>query len=585
MNILDLFCGAGGFSLGFEKEGFHTVVAVDMDDSVLETFKLNFPQSETLCGDLTDNQFKKRVIKKARELNVNMIIGGPPCQGFSLQGKKLGLNDKRNFLFLEYVDIVKSIKPEIFVLENVKNMINAENGYFIKQIVKEFEKLGYYVDYKVLNAKDYGVPQNRERAFVVGSKKHKIILDPQKKETVTVKDAISDLFYLNSGEGEYKQEYTISEKSDYQKQLRIKSKFLYNHQATNHKKIAIDKLKLIPKEEGKEHLPKNMLGRQKFSSTWGRLKWNDVSPTIDTRFDTPSNGTNSHPELHRAITPREAARLQSFPDSFVFVGTKTSICKQIGNAVPPLLAQAIARDIKSLDYKVTVNSHGTMYCEDSFLIYDKVGEVDHIITDPPYNISKSNNLNTMKGNRQGVDFGEWDKDFDLLGWLDLYVPKVKPGGSIIIFCSYLYVSYLCDKLESLDCNVKDVIRWVKKNPMPRNIQRRYVLDNEIAIWAVKSGAKWVFNNGSGKYLRPEYSTAIVSGKEKVKHPTQKSLELMEQLIQVHTNKNDLVLDPFAGSGTTCVACQNTNRKFLGIEINKNFFKIATNRLKNRKDDE
>ena len=151
--------------------------------------------------------------------------------------------------------------------------------------------------------------------------------------------------YLESGEGNFEQEYITKAKSKYQKRSRSGSKKLYNHKASNHKQVAIDKLKLIPPEQGKEYLPKELHGKQKFKTTWGRLKWDDVSPTIDTRFDASSNGTNNHPFLNRAITPREAARIQSFDDKFIFYGSKVYIRKQIGNAVPPLLGKAIADQI------------------------------------------------------------------------------------------------------------------------------------------------------------------------------------------------------------------------------------------------
>ena len=161
----------------------------------------------------------------------------------------------------------------------------------------------------------------------------------------TVRDAISDLAYLNSGEGDFKGSYLTDAESEYQRLMREGCATLYNHKASRHAEIALRKLAMIPPECGKEHLPKSMLGKQKFSGTWGRLKWDSPSPTIDTRFDAASNGTNNHPVLNRAITPREAARLQSFDDKFVFVGSKVSMRQQIGNAVPPLMAKAIADQI------------------------------------------------------------------------------------------------------------------------------------------------------------------------------------------------------------------------------------------------
>ena len=345
--ILDLFCGAGGFSYGMDKNpNFETLIALDNDKYAGETFKKNMPYVDVIIGDITDETTKTSIIEKAKKLDINMVIGGPPCQGYSMKGKKLGLKDPRNFLFREYLSFVEILKPDVFVIENVKGLLSASNGWFKDEIVKAIGELGYVVEYGVLNASDYGVPQARERAIFICSKHNRVKL-PEKTvdRIVTVKDAISDLSYLESGQGEYEQEYSLPISSDYQKQMRKGSKKLYNHMASNHKQVAIDKLKMIPPEKGKECLPDELLGKQKFKTTWGRLKWDEVSPTIDTRCDAASNGKNNHPSLHRAITPREAARIQSFDDSFVFYGSKVHIRKQIGNAVPPLLAKAIADKI------------------------------------------------------------------------------------------------------------------------------------------------------------------------------------------------------------------------------------------------
>lgn len=345
--ILDLFSGAGGFSYGMEQNpNFTTAVALDFNEKALQTFKRNMPNTETIHGDITDADTKANIIRLSKETGVNMVIGGPPCQGFSLKGKKLGLNDPRNFLFNEYLNIVTAIQPEVFVIENVKALLSTSAGWFRDQIVQKVKEMGYYVSFGTLNAADFGVPQARQRAIFICSKRKEISLPkPYENGTVTVRDAISDLSYLNSGEGAFEQDYRIEPQSDYQKQRRANCVRLYNHQASDHAEIAIKKLEMIPPECGKEHLPPELLGKQQFSGTWGRLKWDDISPTIDTRFDAASNGTNNHPYLNRAITPREAARLQSFDDSFVFVGSKVYIRQQIGNAVPPLLAKAIADKI------------------------------------------------------------------------------------------------------------------------------------------------------------------------------------------------------------------------------------------------
>ena len=345
--ILDLFCGAGGLSWGMDKNPyFKTMVALDFDENAANTFKKNMPYAEVVVGDITDSKIKENIVTLAKKTGVNMIVGGPPCQGYSMKGKKLGLQDPRNFLFREYLDLVQRLQPDVFVIENVKGLLLSANGWFKDEIVSTIENLGYTVRFGILNAANYGVPQSRERAIFICSKHGAIELpEATVNSKVTVRDAIGDLAYLESNEGDFQQEYITEPKSDYQIVMRAGSEKLYNHKASNHKQIAIEKLKMIPPEQGKEFLPEELHGKQKFKTTWGRLKWDEVSPTIDTRFDASSNGTNNHPFLHRAITPREAARIQSFDDKFIFYGSKVHVRKQIGNAVPPLLAKAIADKI------------------------------------------------------------------------------------------------------------------------------------------------------------------------------------------------------------------------------------------------
>lgn len=345
--ILDLFCGAGGLSWGMDKNPyFKTMVALDFDENAANTFKKNMPYAEVVVGDITDSKIKENIVTLAKKTGVNMIVGGPPCQGYSMKGKKLGLQDPRNFLFREYLDLVQRLQPDVFVIENVKGLFLSANGWFKDEIVSTIENLGYTVRFGILNAANYGVPQSRERAIFICSKHGAIELpEATVNSKVTVRDAIGDLAYLESNEGDFQQEYITEPKSDYQIVMRAGSEKLYNHKASNHKQIAIEKLKMIPPEQGKEFLPEELHGKQKFKTTWGRLKWDEVSPTIDTRFDASSNGTNNHPFLHRAITPREAARIQSFDDKFIFYGSKVHVRKQIGNAVPPLLAKAIADKI------------------------------------------------------------------------------------------------------------------------------------------------------------------------------------------------------------------------------------------------
>lgn len=260
------------------------------------------------------------------------------------------------FLFKYYVKVVELVKPQYFVMENVPNLLTAEGGYFRKEIEELFNSMGYHLKMGVLNASDYGVPQNRRRAVIIGKRGGEAPdLPIPKDESVTIWDAISDLAYLNSGEGEEEQEYRIEPQSEYQKRLRAGSTVLHNHVATKHSDLALERLAMIPPNAGKEVLPKEHLTKSIYSGTWTRMRKDEISVTITTRFDTPSSGKFTHPFLDRAITVREAARIQSFPDSFQFVGNKGSQMKQVGNAVPPLLAGAIAEVIMS-DIEEDVNN-------------------------------------------------------------------------------------------------------------------------------------------------------------------------------------------------------------------------------------
>lgn len=204
--------------------------------------------------------------------------------------------------------------------------------------------------------------------------------------------------------------------------------------------------------------------------------------------------------------------------------------------------------------------------------------VDALITDPPYNIARDNNFTSM--GRAGIDFGDWDKGFNLISWLPIAIEKLKKGGNIIIFTSWKNTTPIIKELEKINCEAKDMIRVEKSNPMPRNRDRRFVTDYEIAIWAVKKGAKWTFNRQLETYERPLIKTKVTPKSEKIEkgHPTQKNIETMEWLIERLTNEGDIVLDPFMGSGTTGVACQKLDRDFIGCELSDEYFEMAQKRL-------
>ena len=321
--VIDLFAGVGGLSLGFEMEGFDILLANEFDQSIATAYRENHKSTNVVVGDITSLDLSKVFGEYVNKIDV--VIGGPPCQGFSQKGKRKTINDERNFLFKHYVEVVKFVKPKYFVMENVPNLLTAEKGFFLNEIKGLFKGYVYSIRYGVLNAADYGVPQNRRRAIIIG----KYLATPPElplpcKQKVTIWDAISDLAYLESGEGEFEQKYRNSPKSDYEKKMRKGSKILYNHMATKHSALALERLSLIPPNAGKEVLPKEHITKSVYSGTWSRMKQNDVAVTITTRFDTPSSGKFTHPFFNRASTVREAARLQSFPDACKFIGSKRS---------------------------------------------------------------------------------------------------------------------------------------------------------------------------------------------------------------------------------------------------------------------
>ncbi|PAC84663.1 DNA cytosine methyltransferase [Bacillus subtilis] len=344
VNVVDLFSGVGGLSLGFRQAGFNIVIANEIDSDISRAYEMNHPEGKMINEDITKLEIES--VFSEYKGKIDVVIGGPPCQGFSQKGARRILDDERNFLFKYYLKVVDYLRPKYFLMENVPNLLTANRGSFKQDIYHEFENIGYQLDSAILNAFDYGVPQTRRRAFILGKLNGAISLPLGFFDKVTAWDAISDLAFLNSGEGSEEQDYLSPALTPYQKKLRERSVKLFNHVATKHSNLAIERMQLVPPEKGKESLPKEHLTKSIYSGTWSRIVKSDPSVTITTRFDTPSSGRFTHPYLHRAITVREAARLQSFPDNFIFYGPKTSQMKQVGNAVPPLLANRIAETIK-----------------------------------------------------------------------------------------------------------------------------------------------------------------------------------------------------------------------------------------------
>lgn len=345
LRIVDLFAGVGGLSYGFQEAGFKVIIANEIDSDIAYSYSKNHKSTKMINEDVTKLDIDS--VFKEYKGQIDVVIGGPPCQGFSQKGSRRTINDERNFLFRYYFKVVEYLRPKYFLMENVPNLITTENGLFIDEINGIFNQIGYQVTYDILNSADFGVPQYRKRAFILG-KFQDIPPDlPIGYSTkISAYEAISDLEFLSSGEGEEVQEYRKKPQSNYQKMMRKDSLKLYNHVSTNHSRKAIEKLKLIPVGKGKEVLPPELLTKSIYSGTWSRIVADEPAVTVTTRFDTPSSGRFTHYCLNRCITVREAARLQSFPDKFIFYGSKSSQMKQVGNAVPPLLGYAIANQIK-----------------------------------------------------------------------------------------------------------------------------------------------------------------------------------------------------------------------------------------------
>lgn len=336
-NVLDLFCGCGGMSLGFEQAGFNVLLGIDIWEDALKTYQFNHKSAKTLCADMSDLKGDD-VAKIIGNTSVDVIIGGPPCQGFSIAGKRM-IEDERNKLYKGFVRMVEYFKPRAFVMENVPNILTIGGGAIRDAIVADFSALGYTVDYKVLLASDYGVPQNRKRAVFVGlnNGEHFSFPKPFTTTKVTSEEALSDLpeYSLNDGS-----EYPTMPKSDYQRLMRLHSTTLNNHQTTAHNQKTIDIISLVPDGGNYKDLPIELQETRKVHIAWTRLNSKKPSFTIDT-----GHRHHFHYLYNRIPTARESARIQSFPDNFIFVCSRTSQLKQIGNAVPPLLGKAIAKTL------------------------------------------------------------------------------------------------------------------------------------------------------------------------------------------------------------------------------------------------
>ena len=378
--LFDLFCGTGGFSSGFENSthDFTTRFGIDVLPVAVDTFQRNHADALGLAGDIRKTRrsaiAERLGLKKG---DVSVIIGGPPCQGFSSIRPFRSINDDdpRNSLFEEYASFVNYFRPVTFVIENVVGLATHKDGATIDAMQTCFHELGYDCEWRILNAANYGVPQKRERLIMIGVERGGKIIFPEPTHqsygptigyrdkrkvhapqqddmwttvavlpnAIGVMDAISDLPYVDSGEEITS--YDASPTNAYQHDRRKNAKQLTLHSATNHTKKMLE----IVRHSGKniDHIPKHLI-TSGFSSSYSRLDADEPAVTITVNFVHPSSNRCIHPIQHRALTPREGARLQSFDDTFAFAGNRTQIAKQIGNAVPPLLGRAIAESIGTM---------------------------------------------------------------------------------------------------------------------------------------------------------------------------------------------------------------------------------------------
>lgn len=353
LTCLDLFCGAGGLSRGFLDAGYNVVLGVDYDEAALKTFQENHGDTNAMKLDLFDHANLQVIVDYINSKGIgtiDVLVGGPPCQGFSYAGK-MDVNDKRNFLYLAMVKLTDILKPKAVLLENVLAMIEANGGVGAKRVIEDFGKIGYKMVPKVLFAPDYGVPQVRRRVFFVGLRDTDLEFEfPQpvldKEHYVTCEQAISDLpsLQLENGDiirGNEVQEYMTPPVSEYQRKMRIRSAFVHNHIGS----IPIEKTRkmiaLVPEGKNYMALPEEYRGMYKYHEALTRYHSKKPSLTINT-----GHRSHFHYKWNRIPTVRESARLQSFPDDFLFYGNQSDQFKQVGNAVPPILGQALAEQLK-----------------------------------------------------------------------------------------------------------------------------------------------------------------------------------------------------------------------------------------------
>ena len=361
---IDLFCGCGGISAGLERAGFSVVAGVDIEPHYISTFTHNFPKAESLKLDISQvapQDFMRSL--DLQEGQLDLLAGGPPCQGFSknVPRKNRYLEDPKNRLVKSFLDYCETLKPRFVLLENVAEMKNGFDQAYSDEILDRLREEGYSVSHAVLNAADYGIPQRRRRAFFLGCREGAELSFPKPThvreskggglfpmpERVTVWDAIGDLPSVRHGEGAETMPYASRPFSEFQESVRNGHKTVANHVARFLQPTQYERLASLKPGQGLKDLPEHLKTKGGYSGAYGRLTKDMIAPTITRWVFHPGSGRWGHPIDIRLLTIREVARIQGFADSFEFVGSYVQRAGQLGNAVPPLLAEQIAKSILS----------------------------------------------------------------------------------------------------------------------------------------------------------------------------------------------------------------------------------------------
>lgn len=358
LKVIDLFCGVGGLSYGFaHDDNFEIVAANEILPNMAKAYSLNHPTAKVYVENIKDfgvEKIETDLNIKASEIDI--IVGGPPCQAYSTVGKRL-IDDPRGKLFQEYYRVLKEFNPKLFLFENVKGLLSMQGGELLETIISLFESLGYKVQYKLLNAADFGAPQIRERVIIIGSKLKNDFQYPSQthysteevpdlfraglKPHLTLEETISDLPFIKSGEESFK--YASEPQNEFQKMMRVNApEKLTDHNSPNNNAKLVKIMELLPDGGTPEDLPKELRPTSGFKNTYCRLWWNRPSTTITRNLSTPSSSRCIHPKAPRPLTTREGARIQCFPDSYQFYGSRSDKNLQVGNAVPTLLSNALA---------------------------------------------------------------------------------------------------------------------------------------------------------------------------------------------------------------------------------------------------